>query len=210
MLSALVAAALGAPPGAPVAVDLVGLPVSQVRIVSPDGGAPDESLDPLLRSRQGEPLTLASIRTDVTTLFRVGEFSSVEAEVDPWSELDADGQPIDTVLLTFTVRPAPRVAKVRVQGHDAVSTGTVLTAARLAVGEAFYEELDAPVVAQRVVSALADRGFPAAVVEVDPIDLGEHRLEVWIRVDEGPPRTVGADSLQCPPSASFAGPPAPA
>ena len=174
--------------------DYTGLPVAQVRVSGAAG--PDESLDPLLRMRQGEAFDPRLVRADLATLFRVGEFAAVEADAEPWFTYDLEGNPIEAVLLTYTVYPAPRAVRVRVQGNRALSTREILDAARLPTGQPFYEELDGPVVAARLHAWLGEVGYPSATVEIDPVDLGEGRVEVWIRLHEGPPRLVQSLSFE--------------
>ena len=100
----------------------IGLPLSDVQLAAPAGGLPPESLEALLRTQQaadrGEGLDPYLLRLDLATLFQVGEFSSVEAEVEPWVTTGEDGELRRAVLLTFVVRPAPRVDKIRVEGNQ--------------------------------------------------------------------------------------------
>lgn len=167
----------------------VGMRVSSVRIESPSGGAPEESLDPLLRTRQGEALDANAVRLDIATLFRAGEFASVEAVAEPWADYDDQGNLIETVQLTYRVAPAPRVAHVRVQGAREVRQRDVLDAADVSVGEAFYAEVDAPRVADRVVELYRQKGFPGARVDVR-LEPGRRGLDVVLAIAEGEPRTV--------------------
>ena len=51
----------------------VGLPIAGVQLQAPDGGLPEENLDPLLRASQGAPLDLGMVRLDLATLFQVGD-----------------------------------------------------------------------------------------------------------------------------------------
>lgn len=180
----------------------VGLPVSGVQIVSPGGGVPEESLDPLLRVRQGEPLDPGDLRLDLTTLFHAGEFDAVEADVEPWVTYDDQGDLLEAAIVSFRVYPARRVGKVRVQGAQRLPRRDVLDAAGLSNGEAFYEDVDVPRLVARVEDHYRDNGFLDVQVEVDlyPYESGggllslvperTRRVEVWIRVSEGVPRTV--------------------
>lgn len=167
-----------------------GLPVADVVLVSERGGLPEESLQPLLRARQGEPLSPGVVRLDITTLLRVGDFASVEAHTQPWFLIGDDGEPRAAVQLSYVVSPPPRVSRVRVQGDDEVGLADVLEMARLDAGSAFFPELDAPAVERRVREGYARRGFPEAVVEVDPQPTETGDYEVWVRIDEGAPRLV--------------------
>ena len=68
-----------------------GNEVAQVSLVAPEGGLPEENLEPLLRARQGEKLDLELVRADLALLFQVGGFDAVEAWVEPWLSVDEAG-----------------------------------------------------------------------------------------------------------------------
>ncbi len=174
----------------------LGLPVQSVQIVSPGGGVPEESLDPLLRVRQGEPLDPGNVRLDLATLFHAGDFASLEADVQPWVDYDEFGEPRQAVILRYLVTPAPRASAVRVQGADELPARQVIDASAVSIGTAFFQEVDGPRVAARVKAAYVAAGFEETVVEVDAYSTGRRgrdgsdHLEVWVRVDEGEPRTL--------------------
>ncbi len=169
-----------------------GLPISGVTLLAPRGGLPEESLEALLRAHQGDIWSPQTVRTDLTTLFRIGDFSAVEADVSPWFLYDPEGIQKPAVQLTYRVLPAPRVAKVRVQGNRNFSTRKVLEAAGITPGEVFYPELDGPEVAVRVENWLKRQGWVEARVEVDAVTSRDDRdaLEIWLRIDEGQPNVL--------------------
>ncbi|MCA9568899.1 MAG: hypothetical protein KC656_13715, partial [Myxococcales bacterium] len=82
MWTALLALALAGPEEDP--TPEVGLPIAGVTLEAPRGGLPEESLEALLRARQGERYDPQLVRLDLTTLFRVGDFANVEAYASPW------------------------------------------------------------------------------------------------------------------------------
>jgi outer membrane protein assembly factor BamA len=171
----------------------IGLPVASVQVVAWEGGVPEESLDPLLRVRQGEPLSPGDVRLDLATLFHAGAFSAAEADVEPWFDYGPDGELRDAVNVRYVVAAAPRIGRVRVQGADELSSRDVLDAAALGVGDTFHLDVDGPRVQARVVELYRSRGFPEAKVELDGWEYehrGAKRLEVWVRVAEGPARRI--------------------
>lgn len=180
MIAALAAFAALAGPG-----DYVGLPVAYVRI---EGADTEESLDPLLRMRQGMLYDPASVRADLTTLSRVGEFASVEAVVDPWT-LAEEGGDVPAVLVTYRVAPASRLQRVRVEGADEARARDLIDAARVTLRVPWYPELDAPVAEFRVQAWLVDQGFPDASVTSRSVDV-DGRTELVLTVDEGAPDRV--------------------
>lgn len=173
----------------------VGVPIASVTLEAPRGGLPEESLEALLRARQGLPYDPQLVRVDLTTLFRVGDFSTVEAATEPWFTTDADGALVPALNLTYRVLPAPRVTRIQVQGNDRFSTRRVLAAAGLTAGQVFYPDLDGPEVERRVLEAFRSAGFVRAAVEVDPLADGEDAFEVWIRIFEGEPNTLESMSF---------------
>lgn len=167
-----------------------GLPIAGVVLEAPRGGLPEESLEALLRAAQDLRYDPQLVRIDLSTLFRVGDFSAVEAELTPWFSYDESGEPIPAVQLTYRVFPAPRVDRVHVQGNRSFPTRKVLEAAAITPGEVFYPELDGPVVEQRVTEWLKRQGWVNAIVEVDPDEIGPDEYEIWIRIAEGQPNIL--------------------
>ncbi|MCB9678840.1 MAG: BamA/TamA family outer membrane protein [Alphaproteobacteria bacterium] len=172
------------------ASDPRGLPIASVALEAPRGGLPEESLEALLRAAQGVPYDPQLVRLDLTTLFRVGEFSAVEADVSPWVVFDASGESQPAVTLTYRVYPAPRVDRVRVQGNRSFPTRKVLEAAGITPGQVFYPDLDGPAVEARVVEWLKRQGWVNAAVEVDPLQVAPDVYEVWLRIGEGRPNVL--------------------
>lgn len=168
----------------------VGLPVASVGLVGPEGGLPEESLHKLLQSQQGEPLQAGLVRVDLATLFQVGRFAAVEAEVEPWLVVDDEGNASDGVILSYVVYPAPEVARVRVAGNRSFRDRQILDAAGVNTGEVFYEPLDGPITADRVEGWLYRQGFTQAVVTLGVVESTPGQLEVAINIHEGDPNLL--------------------
>lgn len=169
----------------------LGLPIAEVQLRAPRGGLPEESLDPLLRARAGKPLHAADVRADLVTLFQIGQFASVQAEVEPWVLFDADGEAQEAVLLSYVVTPSPKVGRIRVTGdHPHFSRRALLEAASLSVGEVFFEGLDDVEVIQAIEQHLHRHGYTRPTVEVRTEPLENDRLLVELTVDEGEPNLL--------------------
>ncbi len=168
----------------------VGKTLRSVGLEAPDGGLPDESLDPVLRARQGDAFDPATVRLDITTLFQVGPFASVDAVVAPWDEFDEAGAATTEVLLTYVVRPSPMVTKVRVEGNDEVPDRVLLDAADVAIGQPWFQDQDRGAAEARVRAGLAARGFPDAAVWVGSWNPEPGELEVVVNVSEGEPNLL--------------------
>ncbi|MCO4745984.1 MAG: BamA/TamA family outer membrane protein [Proteobacteria bacterium] len=166
-----------------------GVEIADVRLLAPEGGLPDESLDALLRAQAGDALSVFAVRTDLATLMRVGEFSAAEAEAEPWFTQDANGDLRQAVMLTYKVWPAPRVASVNLSGVEALKARDVRSALGLDQGDAFYEELDAPTTSARMRRYYANQGYPRARIDVlaAPTDDG---VVVDVLVQEGAPQNL--------------------
>lgn len=169
-----------------------GMPVANVVLQAPVGGLPDESLEPLLRMHQGEKFHPRNVRLDLATLYRVGEFASVEAHVEPWFIVDYTGEMQEAVLVQYRVHPAPKVQRVLVQGARSFQERQLLQVVQINTGQPFYDEIDSPRASQALVTYLRQQGFPEAEVEVDVEPLDNHDVEVWVRVHEGPPNLLKA------------------
>lgn len=166
------------------------LPVADVQLTAPEGGLPEENLEILLRAREGRPLRPHQVRLDLATLYRVGSFASVEADVQPFPVFDAQGEPQAGVLLSYVVYPAPIVARVSVLRNRAFSSRELLDAAGLATGQVYYEELDAEFVSTRVTDWLRRRGYPRAEVTLRATEPSPGRIHIVIDVEEGEPDVV--------------------
>ncbi len=168
----------------------VGLPLADVVLVAPEGGLPDESLEGLLRASQGEPCDPKILRLDLATLFQIGEFSGVQADVEPWVVFDEAGEVQEGVLLTYQVWPAPRVAKVEVTGGGPIPERELLEALAIHRGQAFYPEVDVPLLEQRMERWLARQGYPDGEVALRSTEPEPGRLYVVADVSPGVPDTI--------------------
>ena len=166
------------------------LPVANVVLQAPEGGLPEESLEPLLRTRQGQEFHPRQVQLDLATLYRVGEFAEVEAHVEPWFIIDFAGNPRDAVLVQYRVRPAPLVQRVHIQGARSFQEQQLLNVLKINTGQPYYQDIDAPRTAASLASYLHREGYPDARVEVDVEKLDAHNVEVWVRVDEGTPNLL--------------------
>lgn len=169
----------------------IGLPVADVQLLAPAGGLPDSSLEPLLRARAGAPLNPADVRADLATLFQVGQFASVDADVEPWVLIDADGESIEAVLLSYVIAPAPRIGRVRVEGDlPRVSRRDLVDATGLRPGGVFYPDHDRHQVIAEVERFFSRRGYIQPTVELETAPRSDGRLLVTLRVDPGPPNLI--------------------
>ena len=165
----------------------IGLPIASVTVTGP---IPDDSLAPLLKSQQFELANPVHVRNDLETLFRVGEFASVEAEVQGMEAHLTTGD-VPGVAITFRVSPAPRVSRVKIMGDNPhFSDRELLGAAGLGRGANFYPEVGVAVTRSRILGELARAGYPAGAVEVrHALRTRGQRIEIEIEIEvaEGEP-----------------------
>jgi len=169
----------------------VGLPVAVVQLEAGAGGAlPEESLDALLRARQNEPLEPKTIALDIATLFRVGEFSAVEADVVPWLSYDpVTGEPAAGVALTYLVYPAPTISKIKVHGRIDFKTSEILAQSGLTPGQPHYPSLDNSHAEERIRRWLVRQGYANAQIAIK-VEESAGEYELTILVDQGVPNVI--------------------
>jgi len=169
-----------------------GVMVADVELLTDGGSLPEEDLEPLLQVKDGEPLDPADIQADLQTLYRVGNFRSVEARVEPAPLRLANGQTVEVAKLTYAVFDAPEIARITIQGNKRFSKREIRDVLGLVDGQEFYVELDGPPAEARVQSWLAKQGYPEASVQVrasSPAPEPERQF-VNVSIEEGPPDIV--------------------
>jgi outer membrane protein assembly complex protein YaeT len=158
-----------------------------VSLVAPDGGLPDENLEPLLRARQGEKLDPEVLRADLALLFQVGGFDAVEAWVEPWLSVDEAGEPFEAVHVVYRVYAPPTVGKVRIEGVKGPARRIVEGAHGLDRGEPYHLE-DELVLKERLTTALEQEGWTRAEVQVSSTSRDELVRDVTIEVSPKRPK----------------------
>ncbi|MGP1309721.1 MAG: POTRA domain-containing protein, partial [Phycisphaerales bacterium] len=128
-----------------------------------------------IRSREGQPYRDATAREDVRRLFRVGQFRTLDAEVEP--------NPDGTVDVVFRVVEAPIVQDVQVVGNRTIPDADLANAVRIDPGVPIDEyELGR---AERAIEELyRKRGYFLVDVTVDREEL-ERDGVVLFRIREG-------------------------
>jgi outer membrane protein insertion porin family len=155
--------------------DLVDRPVSRIDI---DGlqRVPEQLVRNQLRSAVGDPYDPEVVKGDVALLYRLGEFDSIDAVVEPL----ADG----SVQLLYRLQEAVIIAEVQVVGNKVLSDQELLSAARVTRGlprDDFRIEK-----AKRAIEDLyRERGHYLTTVTVDESALDETGVLLF-RVIEGP------------------------
>ena len=166
-----------------------GQSLVQVGLEAPEGGLPQENLQPLLKAAQGEPYDPRAIRADLALLYSLGLFEAVEAHVEPWAMFDeTDGV---GVLLTYRVYPATTLRRVVVRGNRAMRDAELRAEAGVDRGSRFVPEEDLEPLRWRLVAAYAMRGYAEVSLDISVVDHGEGALDLVIEVREGKPLVLG-------------------
>ncbi len=159
-------------------------------LIAPNGGLPDEDLEPLLQVRQDRVYDPQEVRRDIQMLQRVADFEQVEVDVEEWVLMDPDGNPVPAVRVEYRVYPPSRVERVVVDGNRGLSDRVVVAAGGRDRGDAWFDE-DAAGLADGVERAYRDAGWLDARVRVasEPGDDPAH-VVLRLTIDEGRPRLV--------------------
>jgi outer membrane protein insertion porin family len=169
-----------------------GLPVAQVSLEAAEGSSlPSEYLEPLLRVRQGDPLSASDLRQDLALLYRAGRFSAVEAVAEPWTLFDESGEPVDAVRVSYVARTPPSVERVVLRGVSGASRRIARGAVGVDPGDAFFKETAIPEVEARVVRALAAEGWLRAQARASVETDARGRRTLAVEIDPGVPRRYG-------------------
>ncbi len=170
--------------------DSAGRVVTLRTLVAPEGGLPDESLEPLLRVRQDVSYSPSDVRQDIALLHRVLDAARIEVDVEEWPGFDADGAPIAGVRVEYRVWPPPRVRRVRVSGNRHVPTREILAATGVDRGDPLLAD-DVARLERAVRDVYRRAGWPRAAVVVAATDDARRQLSLDIQIDEGEPQRVG-------------------
>ncbi len=178
-------------PDLPPAVRYTGRVVALRTLVAPEGGLPQESLEPLLRVQQDTLYSPQAVRQDVAMLHRVLDFAQVEVDVEDWVAFGPDGEPIPAVRVEYRVYPPPRLASVRISGAHAIARRELLGIVGTEEGDPFFAD-DVGGVRAAIESAYAAIGYPRARAAVETTVDAERAVTLTIDVDEGEPDRVNA------------------
>jgi len=189
---------------APDATTYTGRPIAQRSLEAPNGGLPQESLEPLLRVQQDGVYNPQDVRRDIALLYRVADFEQVEVDVEPAVAYDAEGNPIAAVDVTYRVYPPPRIDHLVLKGNRHLSRRAVLAALDLERDDAFYAE-DAPSLARHLTETYARAGWPDAKVKLaTEATKVPGRTDLSVEIEEGEANRIGALDLHANDALSLA------
>lgn len=178
----IVAALVGVPPGARsafAASSPAGSP-PEIAAVRFEGAktVSEVLLHGHVESRPGEVFSLRRVRSDIRSLFSLGEFDQVEA----YAEEAGGGK----VVLVFRLKERPRVGQIRIEGNERKKDSKIREKITTTVQSPFdparwTEDLAA------VRSLYREDGYTLTKVEgAEILDEEKGVVELVVRVDEGP------------------------
>ena len=135
-------------------------------------------------------------------LYGTGLFSEVEATVRPWVGFDEEGEPRDEAWLVYRVIAATVLSDWSFAGNSHFSSRELALAGGIALGDRFLEEEDAGPLEALWERVYAERGYPAADVQVRTLSSGKGQVRLEVVIEEGPPRILEALVLADSPAMS--------
>ncbi len=137
-----------------------------------------------LTEKEGDPFSLRKIRMDLHSLFAMGNFTSVKADVQK-------GNNPGDLIVTFKVEERPLVGKIIFRGNKKWDSHKFLEEMKSSPGDAFdpaklNDDLDS------VRKVYQDEGYPTVlVVSSTQLDGGTNKITVTIDITEGDQIKVG-------------------
>ena len=165
----------------------IGLPIALATVAAAEGTLDEKDRISMLKAQTGTLLTPRLLRADIATIYRMGQYSAVEVDVQPWGLIDENGDVRAAAAVTYHTYQAPKLTKIEIQGNSRISKREIMASTLLREGDVYYPELDNPRVRKAVLEYYRDEGFPNAALEVDPVALDSYHSELWIRINEGEP-----------------------
>jgi outer membrane protein assembly factor BamA len=148
---------------------------------------PESELRAVMRSRPGEPYSVAAVyydRLDLETLYQNRGFRTARVEVQA-PEFADDGAAVD-LTLRVTEGPQTIVGQITVVGNRRVSEATILERIAIRVGEPL-----GPAAINETRRQLAELGMARASFSEQPRLSGDNRAHVILSVDEAAATTLG-------------------
>ena len=165
--------------------------VSSVELAGNDG-VPESELRPLVRFGKGDPFVVSRLDADVAAIARyyrsLGYAQvAVSTTVEETSIDTASGPPAAQVTVRLLIDEGPRtlVARVEIEGHDAMPADELRARLQSKPGEPF-SELRAVADRDALARLYANRGYQSATVQVDRrFDEDETSVDLIFVLQEG-------------------------
>ncbi len=137
---------------------------------------PEATVRAQLPIQPGTQLTARSVETTIRTLFSTGQYESIT--------VGCVLQPSGRTLIVVTVAERPVLGSISVRGTDVVSQRVVSDQIELIIGQPVDPALVARAVT-RIDSVYSSRGYVLARVRPESTVVGDDRVDLTFRVEEG-------------------------
>ncbi len=129
----------------------------------------------VMQTREGETLSPAHVREDLKAIYKMGYFTDVRMDISDSPE----GR-----VLTVLVKEKPSIKEILVEGNNKVKKDKILEAMNLkpfsvASEGAIKEDIN------KVEKMYGEKGFPEAHITYDLVPVGEHEVNLVLKVNEG-------------------------
>lgn len=128
-----------------------------------------------VKTKVGEPLSLAQIRRDIEQIFSLGQFKDIQVDTH-----EAE----DGVEIVFIVEEIPSVGDVRLVGNDAIESSEIRKNISLKRG-ATYKEHSVKDTIDKITGMYHEKGYFFAYVKIDTEMTKAGSVNVLIRIKEG-------------------------
>jgi outer membrane protein insertion porin family len=128
-----------------------------------------------LNVRSGQSVTAEDIDAAIQSIYRIGRFSDVVAEVEERNGIQ---------VLVFRVEERPLVRKIRFEGNDKLKTDKLRSAVTIKV-PGLYDPFEVSKSVEAVKSEYIKEGYYAAEVTADHHIVSENNSIVTFRINEG-------------------------
>jgi outer membrane protein insertion porin family len=134
----------------------------------------------VMQTREGETLSPAHLREDLKAIYKMGYFTDVRMDVSEAPE----GR-----ILTVLVKEKPSIQEILVEGNQKLKKDKILEVMNLkpfsvASEGAIKEDIN------KVEKAYREKGYYEAHVTYDLVPVGEHEVNLVLKVDEGGKKAI--------------------
>lgn len=128
-----------------------------------------------LQLHEGEPFSISKIREDIKTLYALGYFKDVKADVQEFE---------GGLLLTYLVEEKPAVSQIEISGNKAIKAEDIKEAMVLKVN-AFTDQKVIQESLERIKSLYQSKGYYLAEVDFTLEERPENQMALFIHIKEG-------------------------
>ena len=154
-----------------------GLDVGAVSIVNSDGYVPAGDLQNLLLVQVGNPFLTSDTRADLSTLYTMGEFSSISVDLLNDS---IDDSPF--LHVQYRIEVAPRLVEIGVQAPSRRLERVLKKLLPYSLGQVFYPDVELWKLNQYLVSRLEALGYIDVQLDIDHTTVSNQEIHLNVQL----------------------------